>query len=458
MNTGNYRHENSDTMKLDISNVLSDQIGDRHGITPDEYYKLSKIARSIHENVYRQKTNGELGFTKLPYDTDMLETIQFHANRQKRKWQSIVLFGIGGSALGANMLFKALCHSFHNELTAGIKETPNLYILDNIDPETLVALREIIDPSETLLILVTKSGGTIETWANYFAYLKLFNPSLRTEQVIAITDPKKGFLRMLAEQNAWQCLDIPSDVGGRFSVLSPVGLFPAALLGLDIVSIIEGAKDMDHHSDSCEWKDNPALQMATVTCYLLTQKSKSISVLLPYSNAMLCFADWYRQLWAESLGKRFSVSGKEIFTGQTPIKALGTTDQHSQIQLYVEGPNDKLITFIKINSFRKDAGFHSEVGNTPFKHIEVLRLSELMNIELDGTRKALTENHRPNILIEIPEISEYTIGKLVYFYEMATCYAGKYLDIDAFDQPGVESGKKLAKSRIEEIYKIRRAL
>jgi len=230
-------------------------------------------------------------------------------------------------------------------------------------------------------------------------------------------------------------------VGGRFSVLSPVGLLSAATAGIKIEQLLEGARQMDAicSDPQRDILDNPAAVFAAIN-FLLYRKNKPICVMLPYSNALYGIADWFRQLWAESLGKKNNIKGEKIFVGPTPIKAVGATDQHSQIQLYIEGPFDKIIVFLSVGKFRHSAPI-PKVGYNHY--LEGHSLNELIKSEEEATRMALTKENRPNITISIPEINEKNIGALLYLLELATAYAGELFEINAFDQPGVELGKQL---------------
>ncbi|HOD54449.1 MAG TPA: glucose-6-phosphate isomerase, partial [Candidatus Cloacimonadota bacterium] len=261
------------------------------------------------------------------------------------------------------------------------------------------------------------------------------------KQIIITTDKEKGFLRQLIKEEGYKDFIVPDSVGGRFSVLTDVGLVSSAFIGADIKAMLKGAANMRDRCDKdCIWQ-NPAYLNAMIH-YLYMKKNKNISVMMPYVNSLYDFADWYRQLWAESLGKRFDLAGKKIEVGQTPVKALGTTDQHSQIQLYAEGPNDKIITFITVENY----GFDFKIPNlyperSEINYLGEKNISELLLAERLATEIALTDAGRPNCNIIFPEINEENLGEFIYLYEMQTIIAGYYLDINPLDQPGVEAGK-----------------
>lgn len=443
-------------LKLNIENVKSSIIGSDHGITDREFRNLSTSAKEVLNRCRTSFQNGEIGFMKIPQNTEAINQIDRFTKEHRNRWQNLVMIGIGGSSLGMTMLIDALCHPYHNFLDRELRNfTPRLFIVDNIDPEALSGLKTIINPEQTLVCIVTKSGSTVETWGNFFQYLSVFNYQPKPEQIVAITDQDEGFLSRFARIQNWQILPIPRDVGGRFSVLTPVGLFAASMMSIDITRILEGAKEMHEICLNNAFAQNPALQLAAVTWFLMTRKKKTISVMMPYSNALRSFSHWYGQLWAESLGKQKNLDGHLVCAGQTPVQALGATDQHSQIQLYREGPNDKLITFIEVESFRFGGPMNKAPEGTPLEHLRFLDTAEVLNIELAGTREILTQNQRPNISVTIPAVTPFYLGQLIYLYEMTTLFTANLLRINPLDQPGIEAGKQYVKDSIEKVYRSR---
>jgi glucose-6-phosphate isomerase len=318
-----------------------------------------------------------------------------------------------------------------------------LFVPDNIDPELISGLLDTVDLKKSLVNVISKSGSTSECLANYFIIreklIKKVGKKNYSKHIIITTDPEKGYLREIVNKEKLDSFSIPANVGGRFSVLSPVGLLSAAFTGINIEKILLGAQKMDRRCDNEELLKNPAALYAVIH-YIFYNKNKKINVMLPYSNSLYGFADWFRQLWAESLGKKFNRSGVIVKVGLTPIKALGVTDQHSQIQLYIEGPYDKVITFLSVEKFRTTVKIPKSVDN---HYLGGHTLNELLKCEEEATRFALTEQERPNCTIIIPEINEEFIGQFVYLFELATTYAGELFNINAFDQPGVELGKQL---------------
>jgi glucose-6-phosphate isomerase len=258
---------------------------------------------------------------------------------------------------------------------------------------------------------------------------------------VFITDPENGLLREIAKKEKIPSFEVPENVGGRFSVLTPVGLLPAALLGIKIEKMLAGACKMRDQFLSNNPKENLPFQLAKIQ-YDLAKKGKSINVMIPYSQKLFRLADWYRQLLAESIGKKFNNDGKVVNVGITPVNALGVTDQHSQLQLYNEGPNDKLFIFIEVEKLKPVLKIPSQLFN------KNVTFNQLLQIEKDATASALTKNSRPNFTIKIDEINEENLGALFMLFEGATAFLGEMFNINTFDQPGVELSKKLTKEAL----------
>lgn len=364
------------------------------------------------------------GFPQLPkVKSGMLASLKL-ADKLRGSFKDIVVLGIGGSALGVTCLRDALKGPYWN-----LGEGPRLFVLDNLD--TVGELESLLDLDKTLFVVITKSGTTPETMAQYF----YFKEKVSKENFVFITDPEVGELRKIGRELSIPMLDIPANVGGRFSVLTPVGLFPAALLGIDLEELLRGAEDMERCFHAMEMELNLPFQLATVQYLLDWERGIPMTVMFPYSTRLHTLADWYRQLLAESIGKE----GR----GLTPVSALGVTDQHSQLQLYNEGPTDKLFCFIEVA--KQNSPTIPEVDNAKLSYLSGLRFDELMAVELKGTRQAISEYKKPNLTIEIPELNAYELGQLFLFFECSIAFLGEYYKINAFDQPGVELSKKLTR-------------
>ena len=431
-------------LKLDYNNMMADFIGEE-GFTDLELKKASSISSKAFDIVKENRGTGMMGWTELPYNqNEIVEDIIATAKDIKKKFDNFVVLGIGGSALGPTAVFQALCHLRHNELPKSKRKFPKLYVEDNVDPERMKALLDVIDLDKTMFNVITKSGSTSETMSQYLIIMDLLKKKFgdkAKEHMIATTSEKKGNLIKIAKEEGLKTFYIPDGVGGRFSELCPVGLLPAAVVGIDIKAMLEGAKHMDKVCSTKNLKKNPALISALLE-YLSMKKGKNISVMMPYADSLRYVADWYCQLWGESLGKAVDNEGNYVYVGQTPVKALGVTDQHSQVQLYREGPFDKVITIIGVENYRTEVKISDGCENIP--DVNFLcghTMNELINSERVATEYALTTAKRLNYTIMLPEVNAFTIGELLYLFELETAYCGAMLNIDTFNQPGVEGGK-----------------
>jgi len=435
-----------ETISLDYNFMLAEAIGEDHGLKESDIDSVRKKATKFIKEISKQRKAGELDYLKLPYDRQTQEKILNVAEDIRRNYRNVVVLGIGGSALGASALFQALKPWVYNVYP--LKSYPRLFVLDNIDPKYIADVAEILDPRETILCVVSKSGSTTETVAQYIFFKKWVMDICGSDykrHFIFITDPEKGPLREIAERDGIISFPVPPKVGGRYSVLSSVGLFPTACVGVDIYAVCEGAAHMDDICRTDVIDENPALMYAALNFLMYSKKKKDISVIFSYSNKLYGLADWYRQLLAESLGKKYDEDGKEVVVGITPVKALGVTDQHSQVQLYVEGPNDKTFTFLKVEDYDvtlyipKDVEDHKDL-----KFLENHTFSEIIEAERVGTEYALKKAQRPSCTISFPKITPYTVGQFFLLMELSVNLMGKFFKVNPFDQPGVEEGKQAA--------------
>ncbi len=413
---------------FDFNNVMASMVGS-HGFTSEEI----AAADGILKNAVEALKTKPLGFRKLPKgQAAVVDDILRTAAMIREKYDTFVVLGIGGSALGPIAVEQAL--------TDG-KGTMKLVVEDNVDPERLSRVFASLDLKKTMFNVITKSGRTSETMAQMMYAAKALEKAglALKDHIIATSDEKNGELAKIASKEGLESFVIPSDVGGRFSELTPVGLLPAAVCGHDIKAMLEGAAYMDGLCS--REKGNPAALYALLHV-LGMKKGINLSVMLPYADSLKFMSDWYAQLWAESLGKRYGTDGSEVFAGQTPVKALGVTDQHSQIQLYTEGPFDKIVTFLKVDKFRNDLEIPAALDYIDeISFLGGKTFGQLLEAERSATEYALCKAGRANLTIALSEVDAFTVGALLYFFEMATAYAGEMLGINAFDQPGVEEGK-----------------
>ncbi len=431
------------SLRVDVNYMMEDFLG-AEGITSQE---IDGLGPEVEAGIQALKSRrGEMTWRDLPYtQAGTVEEIRKFAGAARKRFANFVVLGIGGSALGPMAVHQALNHPQYNELTRDKRGGPRFYVLDNVDPERFAALLDVIKPEETLFNVITKSGSTSETMAQFMIIRSVLRRVLGErykEHLVATTDREKGNLVNISRAEGYHLFFVPVGVGGRFSELSPVGLLPAAMGGIDIGGLLAGAAYMDKWiGESESITDNPAYLRA-VLHYLAMKRGKNISVMMPYAEGLKLFADWYAQLWAESLGKRFNFKQEEVFAGQTPVKALGVTDQHSQVQLYTEGPFDKVINFLAVDRFRQEVVIPRDLTEIPsVAFLGGHTLNELMEAERQATEYALYKALRMNTTVFLPEINEFSIGQLIYMLEVETAFIGELLGINAFDQPGVEEGK-----------------
>ncbi len=437
-----------DSVTFDFNNMIAHAVGAEQGISPSDLEGIMPELASAHAAVegYRQKKTR--GFLDLPYETASWDEAQFLADDIAGKFDNFVVLGIGGSALGNIALHNALRHPFYNLLPrTARKKRPRIFVEDNVDPDHIRALFETLDIKKTCFNVITKSGDTVETMSSYFLarekVLKVVGKKRAAAHFVATTSPHRGMLLEIAQEEGYRTLPIPENVGGRFSVLSSVGLLSAAVAGISVKELCLGAQVMDRVCQNNDGRDNPALLCAGLH-YLAYGKGKRISVLMPYAQGLKEIADWYAQLWAESLGKRLDRAGKDVFVGPTPVKTLGVTDQHSQLQLYQEGPYDKIVTVLTVSKFRNALKIPQAFPKKDTHYLSGHTFQELIQTEQKATQLALTKASRMNACIELSRVSPATVGMLLYFFQMQTAYAGELFNINAFDQPGVEAGKKFA--------------
>jgi glucose-6-phosphate isomerase len=441
-------------LTLQYANCLSDRVGS-HGLDPALLDAGAPPARAVAEltrSLERTRGTGWERWRNLAIDPmrgEHVSAVRSLASSLRGKFENLVVLGIGGSALGNIALQAALNPPTYNLLEEGERPGPRLFVLDNVDPDLFESVLRFCGKrgglKRTLFNVISKSGETAETAAQFMIARAMLRESLGAgyaSNVVAITDPAKGTMRQICDAEGYATLPVPEGVGGRFSVLSPVGLFSACLCGIDIEGLLDGAASMDSLCARAELTRNPAALLAWMLVELGTNKGKPNHVMMPYSNALYFLADWYRQLWAESLGKRVDRHGQEVFAGFTPIKALGATDQHSQVQLYREGPNDKVFGLIEVERFRSGVRMPTGLGVKALEYLEGRTMAELLNAEKRATEYALVESQRPNFTIRFPVIDAFHVGQFIQLWMVTTAYAGLMLDIDPYDQPAVELGKQ----------------
>ena len=441
-------------LRIDYANCLSERVG-LHGLDPARLDPAGEAQKAVEHLTARLEETRGTGWERwrlLPHALreEHISACRAVADERQGQYDNLLVLGIGGSALGNIALHSALnppTWNLHDRVREG---RPRLFVVDNVDPANfgavLDACRALGGLERTLVNVISKSGETAETAAQFMIVRDMLKRELgdrHREQIVAITDPAKGTMRSICDREGYATLPVPEGVGGRFSVLSPVGLFSSMMVGIDVEGLLDGAATMDERCRVPSLRENPAALLATLLVELAARKGKTNHVMMPYSNALYMLADWFRQLWAESLGKRVDTRGEEVFAGFTPIKALGTTDQHSQVQLYREGPNDKVIAFVEVEDFGEhDIAIPEGLGVEALAYLEGKTLAQLLNAEKRATEYALVESRRPNLTIRFPTIDAQHVGEFIWLWQMTTAYAGLMLGVNAYDQPAVELGKQ----------------
>lgn len=380
------------------------------------------------------------GFVRLFERKDLLDQCRETFQKFKNK-KHFVHVGIGGSALGTEMLIKGLA-----------KNDFPFTLINNIDPDEMNAQIKMLNLKECVFFFVSKSGGTAETMATLAIItselIKLgVKESELKDYFVFATDPIKSDLLELGKTLDITCLEIPSDVGGRFSALTPVGLFPALFKGINIDELFAGA--MAYKNELLKEENNPLVEGCNFL-YALAKNGVNQTVLMPYSSKLKELSFWFVQLWAESLGKKSNLKGEIIHSGLTPIPAYGATDQHSQMQLFMEGPYDKCLILLEVENFENDFSLASPFSGPAFERLRSKNLSQLIKAEFYGTLKALKESGRPFIHMKVNTRDEIHLASLVLYFEALTALMGAYLQINPFDQPGVEAGKIFAYEFLEK--------
>lgn len=433
-------------LRVDMNNMFDEYVGAGNGLTEAEINELIPALSAAHDTLQANRGTGMTGWMTMPYEQEeIVADILDAAEEIKNNFDAFVVLGIGGSALGPTAIQFALNHMRWNELPKEKRNGfPKLYVEDNVDPERLEALFDVIDLKKTAFNVISKSGATSETMSQFLIIRDRLMKEVGDDwarHIYATTDAARGNLIKIVKQEGMRMFVIPDGVGGRFSEICPVGLLPAAVCGIDIRAMLEGCAYMDELCKVNDIEKNPAM-LGAAAKYAAMMKGRNISVMMPYVDSLKYMADWYAQLWAESLGKKFDREGNEVRTGQTPVKSLGVTDQHSQVQLYAEGPHDKFITFIGVDNYRTVMPIPEGYDDIPdVSFLGGHTQNELIAAEQTATEFALLKQNQMNRTITLPEVNAFTVGELMYYFMMETAYCGELLNIDAYNQPGVEEGK-----------------
>jgi glucose-6-phosphate isomerase len=433
------------SISFDPRNLLASMVGEDNGLTQAELDGGKAAAIAALKGFRASFEEGKYGFPDLPLNKTLIQEIEAVAKKLDGSYDTVCVIGIGGSALGCWALDCAI-RGPHPVQGAHSTKKPRLVILDNVDPDFIQHALDSMSPKKTLVVVIAKSGSTAETMGGFLIVREWLMDAIgkkAASRIIAVTSEARGDLKVLATKEGYTTFHIPENVGGRFSVLSAVGLVPAALIVVNIKKLCRGAAAMTESAWNEDLESNIALSSALHHWLIWTLKKKSIQVAFPYSNFLWGTAFWFRQLWAESLGKAKDRTGAIVNVGQTPIAALGTTDQHSQVQLYMEGPNDKVYSFWAVEKSKKQVKIpKAKLGLDGFDYLGGQSMGKLLNAERRATEAALATSGRPNCTFTLERVDEEHLGAFFQMMEFETAFMGELLNIDAFDQEGVELGKK----------------
>lgn len=431
----------------------------------------SDAARRAAESMahIRREGRGPAGdhvlFTHLPelltentlMPKEECEQLKKLCDRKEHPVDALISVGIGGSYLGNQMLFDLFCGPYWNLSDARRKGLPKVFFAGhNEDPASLSRLIGYVKEEaaarqgdyHVLVLVISKSGGTVEPMTALYALEKEL-PGFCQVETVAITDAHHGALLEKAKEHGWMHFTVPDGIGGRFSVLSQVGMVFGALCGMDIASVLQGAHDMDQACQSDDWRTNPAMALALMK-YMVTRKLHITSeIVMPYGDSLRSLGWWYAQLMAESLGKRLDLHGNVVHYGRTLAPCVGTTDMHSMTQEHQEGGRNKLIQFISVEKPAADI----QVCLTEQGETGEVSMGRVLHAALDSNARALASEERLSCHISIPEVSPYHVGGLLYFFMLAVAYEGAMAEINAFDQPGVEAYKKILHASIRNFIK-----
>ena len=404
---------------------------------PDNSVKIGNLPLDKHHSrLFDKFTSGDVGFFDWPVKapTELTSTIQSTALSIRKKFDAVLLVGIGGSYLGAAAITDALADPN--------KQDPFLiHWLSNVDISSLTAIKRLLAGKKTACVLISKSGNTIETLSALYECHRLFDQ----KHIHVVTDPKAGELRALATKFGWNSFPVPENIGGRFSVFTPVGLFPIELAGIDCREVLAGARQMHDFLVSQKPSENPAYLYAAAMFLWTVYNDKPIHVLMPYDTVLTHTADWFVQLWAESIGKKRRSDQRGV--GFTPIRCLGTLDQHSQLQLFKEGPRDKCIGFIDILSNCAAIPDNPYVTDK-FRFLTKHSVPSINREASLAVEKSLNLSGTPTYRFQFPSLNPQTLGSFLFFQMVACAFAGELFDVNAFDQPGVEEAKQLMRAAL----------
>mgnify|MGYP005845662129 CR=1 FL=1 len=443
-----HRREYDQTpLTVDHTLAMADVVGAANGLSEAELRELEPRLQQVDDQIKAWRRDGTAGFCALPYDIAMLQEIKGLTKRLQEWCRDALVVGIGGSAWGARALRQALLHPSHNHFPLGQRHYHSrLFIADNIEPDTFYGMLDGLELKRLAVNVISKSGETPETLALFLFIYQILKNRLgeaQAKEFCVLTTDGRSSLARLAQREGFPQLPVPAAVSGRFGLLSAMGLFPAALAGIDIDGLLAGARFMDQRLQEAPLPDNAAYRLAAVYYLAYQHKGRSVQVVMPYADSLLGLAAWCSHLWAESLSRQHDRLGHPAYLGFTSMPARGASDQHTQLQLYLEGPNDKMVTFWEVEKFQQNVTIASCFpDDADLDYLGGQTLASLLAAEQQATAWQLAEAGRPSLTIKIPEINAFIVGQLIYLLQMTVVALGVLLAIDPFGQPQVDSLKR----------------
>ncbi|KPJ53253.1 glucose-6-phosphate isomerase [candidate division TA06 bacterium DG_24] len=431
-------------LTIDVGHLVNDEDSENF-LSQSAFRSIDERYGSPFDEIRDALEKNDLPIAR-PFSDPSLPAVRETAASLREKYRDFILFGIGGSSLGFRAIEQTLKGPFHHRQALAHDE-PRVLVLDNVDPVMAEQVGAFLDPRTTGLIYISKSGSTPESAANFLHFLDRYAKAGGSqEDIVIICAPGDNGINRIAKRLGCHTFHMPPDLPGRYSVLSPVGFLPAELIGIDSRQLLAGARATHQAILDTPAGQNPVLLLGSCLAELAA-KGKSIHVLFSYGTSLAQFGLWFVQLWSESLGKKESTAGAIVNSGTTPLAALGATDQHSLLQLFKEGPNDKAYGFVTIDAFTADVriagGFPSE---KEYSYFAGHTMGEQLKIEQLATEMSLVRAGRPCYRIVLRDISAHTLGALFYFMEVLVIFIARLWDVNPFDQPGVEEGKQMTYS------------
>ena len=432
---------------VDYSFALKQMAKEKEKVSISTFRKHASLVYKAIDTLADLRSKGTVGFTNLHLNTTGIEHTKKICNEAISWADTLVVVGIGGSSLGNKCVHMALNQNCGYFKGKGARRSKRVFILDNLCSSDVATLLSNLDMNKSLFNIISKSGTTMESIANFLVIYNQVQKQKKSDfhkHFIFTTTDGKGDLYNFSKETGITLLEIPENVGGRYSVLSPVGLFSALFAGLNIDELIEGSRFASEYCWEKSLEKNPAA-VAALLYYLYFQiKVKNTNVFWAYSSALEGLCQWFCQLWAESLGKIQIKGNNKTHIGQTPLSVIGPRDQHSLWQLFVVGPDDKFYSLLKIRHYPADMLITGDVPH--YDSFATLQGSSMNNVVVSEQRAiefVLAQRGRPYVSYEIETINEFQLGQLLYLLEFITALTGIMLEINPFDQPGVEDGKKM---------------